>query len=223
MSSAMSAAPSARHSRVSSRQWAPYSASNLGTPPAKVRPDARTDPRRDADLRLTEPPLDEPLGSPMLDGTDFLARLDAVEERLDRHAQTEPPSGLTEPDPGGTERWEAPQVWAHMAEFVGYWQGQLESVIGEYDGTPVPFGRTKTDPGRIAAIETGRTEPIAALRARVHDSIEALKRHLATLTSAEWNAVGRHPTLGDMDVERAVEHFVISHLEEHAAQLDSLR
>jgi len=154
--------------------------------------------------------------------SNLLARLDAIEERLDRHARGPVRGGLTEPDPGGTERWEAGQVWAHMAEFVDYWHGQLKKVIGEYAGDPVPFGRTKSDAGRIAAIEMGRHAPIPVMRARVHDSIEQLKRYLGALNPAEWNAVGRHPTLGEMDVERIVEHFVISHLEEHADQLNGL-
>jgi len=158
----------------------------------------------------------------MLDGTDFVARLSAAAERLERLAIGQVPAGLTEPDPGATERWEAGQVWAHMAEFVDYWHDQLKKVIGEYAGDPVPFGRTKSDAGRIAAIEMGRHAFIPAMMARVRESIEQLKRYLAALNSAEWNAVGRHATLGEMDVERIVEHFLLSHLEEHADQLDEL-
>jgi hypothetical protein len=154
--------------------------------------------------------------------SSLLARLDAIEERLDRHARGPVPGRLTEPDPGATERWEAVQVWAHMAEFIGYWHGQLKNVIDEYEGSAVPFGRTKTDPGRIAAIEMGRHAPIPMAKGRVHDAIEQLRRYLAALNPAEWTAVGRHSTLGEMDVERIVEHFVISHLEEHADQLDGL-
>ena len=98
--------------------------------------------------------------TPMFDGASVFARLDAVEARLRRHAATAPQSGLTDPDPDTPEeRWDAGQVWAHLAEFVPYWHGELSSVIGQYAGTPVPFGRTKTDPGRIAAIEVGRNEP----------------------------------------------------------------
>jgi hypothetical protein len=161
-------------------------------------------------------------GTSMLDGTDFVARLDDVEKRLDALAAAEPPGGLTEPDPGGTERWEAGQVWAHMAEFVPYWQRQVESVIGGYDGDAVPFGRTKEDPGRIAGIEMGRHEAIRQFVARVHDSMEDLKQYLAGRTSAEWNAVGLHPRRGEMDVEAIVGTFVVDHLEEHADQLESL-
>ena len=159
----------------------------------------------------------------MLDGTDFVARLDAVEKRLDDHAAAVTPTGLTEPDPGGTERWEAGQVWAHMAEFVPYWQREVELVIGSYNGDPVPFGRTKEDPGRISGIAMGRHEAIRQLKARVHDAIEDLKRYLAGRTSAEWNAVGTHSVRGELDVEAIVGRFVVAHLEEHADQLDGLR
>lgn len=166
--------------------------------------------------------MDDQGGTSMLDGTDFVARLDKVEKRLDTLAAAEAPSGLTEPDAGGTERWEAGQVWAHMAEFIPYWQREVESVIGGYDGDPVPFGRTKEDPGRLAGIEMGRHEALRQLVARVHESIEDLKRYLAARTSVEWNAVGQHAIRGDMDVEAIVGRFVVAHLEEHADQLDSL-
>jgi hypothetical protein len=161
-------------------------------------------------------------GSQMLDGSDFLGRLDIIEERLERRATDPLPRGLTDPDEGSDERWEAGHVWGHMAEFVGYWQGQIESVLAEYDGEPVPFGRIKRDPGRIAAIEVGRREPVELLIERTHRSITELRRYLGTLGPAEWNAVGRHQTRGDMDIEAIVDHFIVSHLEEHLDQLDRL-
>ena len=95
-----------------------------------------------------------------------LARLRAVQARLDEHAAAGPPPGLTEPDPGGTERWEAGQVWAHLAEFPAYWLGQIQHILERRsagDPEPVPFGRTKTDLGRIAAIERDRNEDPEAL------------------------------------------------------------
>ncbi len=158
----------------------------------------------------------------MLDGTDFVARLEAVEARLDALAAAKTPASLTDPDPGGTERWEAGQVWAHMAEMVPYWHHQAELVIGGYDGDPVPFGRTKEDPGRIGGIEMGRHEAVRQLRERVEAGVADLKRYLSRLTPAEWNAVGQHPTRGNMDVEAIVERFVVAHLEEHVDQLDGL-
>jgi hypothetical protein len=168
-------------------------------------------------------PPDEPRHSSMLDGTDFVARLETVERRLDRLAAGSAPTGLSDPDPGATERWDAGQIWAHLVEFVPYWREQVESVIAAYDGEPVPFGRTKTDPARIEAVEFGRRESIAAQRRLVHAAIENIKRYLAGLNTAEWNAEGLHPRRGRMDIEAIVEEFVINHLEEHADQLERLR
>lgn len=167
--------------------------------------------------------MDDAKGTTLLDGSDVFARLEAVERRLGRHAAGPKPDGLTDPDPDTPEeRWEAGQVWAHIAEFVPYWLGELRTVIGAFDGTAVPFGRVKTDPGRITAIEVGRNEPVPSQMARTADAVADVRRFLDGLTPAEWNAVGRHPTRGEMDVEAMVERFIVAHLEEHAEQLDRL-
>jgi hypothetical protein len=167
-------------------------------------------------------PFDEPRHSPMLDGTDLVSRLQAAERRLDRLARRPAPTGLSEPDPGATERWDAGQIWAHLVEFVPYWQEQVEAIIAAFDGEPVPFGRTKSDAARIEAVELRRRDPIADQRWAVHEGIERITRYLGSLTPAEWNAVGRHPRRGEMHVEAIVEEFVINHLEEHADQLERL-
>lgn len=159
----------------------------------------------------------------MLDGNDVHSQLQALGARLAAYSARQLPAGLTDPDPDTPdERWEASQVWAHMAEFVSYWHEQIEAVIASFDGDPVPFGRLKTDPGRIAAIEVGRREPIEELARRAQEAIATLDQRIATFGNAEWNAVGRHETRGDMDVEAMVQRFVVSHLEEHLAQLEGL-
>lgn len=166
--------------------------------------------------------MDDQTDTDMLDGGTFAGRLDDIEARLERRAAEPLPAGLTDADAGSGERWEAVQVWAHMAEFIGYWQDEFESVIARYAGEPVPFGRTKRDPARIAAIEVGRHAPVEQLIRRTVDSLPSVRRRIAELGAPEWNAVGRHETLGDMDVEAIVERFVVSHLEEHLDQLDGL-
>lgn len=166
--------------------------------------------------------MTDSISSEMLDGNDIHAQLQSIGQRLGVYAAREVPAGLTEPDPDTDERWEAAQVWAHMAEFVSYWHEQVEAVVAAFDGDPVPFGRTKTDPGRIAAIEVGRREPVDELARRAQAAIVELDKRIATFGNAEWNAVGLHETRGEMDVEAIVERFVVSHLDEHLAQLDGL-
>ena len=151
----------------------------------------------------------------------FDERLAAVAQRLaalaDRAAD-----GLTGPDAKTGERWDAGQVWAHTAEFPAYWLGEVATVVDCWAGQPVPFGRVKTDAGRIAAIERDRTADRATLAARVGDAIAAVRERLAALPPEAWRAEGVHQTLGVMNLERVVDEFLVGHLEEHATQLESL-
>jgi hypothetical protein len=152
----------------------------------------------------------------------IVARMAAAEARLAEHAAAPLPVGLADPDPGAEERWEAGQVWAHLAEFPSYWLAQARSIVDAASDDPVPFGRVKTDPERLAAIERDRHTDPAALLARVRDSLAEVTDALRAWPPPAWNRRGLHPTRGVMGMEEIVERFVVEHLEEHADQLDSL-
>lgn len=155
--------------------------------------------------------------------TGVIERLDAVEERLRAQATAATRcDARTAPDPPTGEQWEAGQVWAHLAEFIPYWIGETTLVVATGTGAPVLFGRTKKDPGRIAAIERERRTDRVALWQRVEADIAALRLFVSDLPAAAWAARGRHATLGEMTVEEMVEEFLVGHLEEHATQLDGL-
>jgi hypothetical protein len=152
----------------------------------------------------------------------LLARLAEAERRLAEHADAPLPAGLTDPDPGTDERWEAGQVWAHVAEFPGYWLAQAQRVVALPTYEPVPFGRVKTDAGRAEAIERDRHTDPEALLERVRTSLAAVGEAARSLPAEAWTRRGAHPTLGEMTVRRIVERFIVEHLEEHADQLDAL-
>jgi len=153
----------------------------------------------------------------------LLDRMAAVERRLAEHAAAPVPSGLTEPDELGDERWEAGQVWAHLAEFPGYWLGQVQRIIAQPTHGAIPFGRVKTDVARIEAIERERHTDPTALLERVRASLGEVADAARSWPPATWRLRGAHPSLGEMTVERIVERFIVDHLEEHADQLDGLR
>jgi hypothetical protein len=152
----------------------------------------------------------------------LLARLADLERRLAEHADRPLPRGLTEPDPDGEERWEAGQVWAHVAEFPAYWLAQAQRVVALPTNEPVPFGRVKTDTGRIEAIERDRHTDPTALLARVRSSLHEVTDAARELPAEAWTRRGQHPTRGEMTVQGIVERFIVDHLEEHAEQLDKL-
>jgi len=160
---------------------------------------------------------------------DELQRLDDARTRLRSHAdQPRPqpddqagPTGLTPPDEATGEQWDHGQVWAHLAEFGVYWRRELRRIVDtDTDDGPVPFGRTKRDPHRIAMIEADRTTPVAELATVVERDIAAFRADLAELSPADWSRRGRHETLGEMDLWDFLDHFVTGHYLEHADQLD---
>ena len=156
-------------------------------------------------------------------GDDFTRRLDLVEERLREHAARDfRHDALTAPDPPTGERWEAGQVWAHVAEFIPYWLGEAAQVIESGGDEPAPFGRTKSDPGRIAAIERDRSTDQSRLWHRAARDIVTLREFLTGLDDSAWSSRGLHSTLGEMDLAQIVDEFLVGHLEQHATQLDQL-
>jgi histidinol-phosphate aminotransferase len=152
----------------------------------------------------------------------WLERLGAAMDRFRDHLRLDHP-GRTAPVPGEEETWDAGQVWAHVAEFGDFWLDQLDAIFAESPSSdPLPFGRTRRDAGRIAAIEVGRHGDPAAHLATVERSADRLAALLAGMTNEDWSRSGKHETLGVMDLDAQLTHFHVGHYEEHADQLDSI-
>lgn len=150
----------------------------------------------------------------------YLARVDAVEQRLSSLAG--PVAGLSPEDASTGERWEAGQVWGHITEFVPYWVEQLEEVVDDYRGEPVPFGRISTDPDRLAAIELGKRMDFTTHLSWLGVHLADLRGFLTALGESAWSAKGLHSRLGAMNLEQMIERFLLGHLEEHADQLEGM-
>ena len=154
----------------------------------------------------------------------WLRRLATVSARLDvcaRRAAAE--DALTDADPATGERWDGGQVWAHLAEFPAYWIGEVRGILrADPAAGPAPFGRTKADAGRVAAIADDRHLPGALLHERVRHGAAGLEVLLLGMGEDDWRRTGRHPTLGAMDMDRIMGEFLVGHLEEHAVQLEGL-
>ncbi len=152
----------------------------------------------------------------------FVARLNRVEQRLTTHGMRRPGDGLTPPDPVTGEQWDAGQVWAHLVEIVPYWHGAVLELLAAPEPQPKPFGRVKSDPDRIAAVEEARREDIQILLVLTLDAIAGVRQFLASFPVSAWELRGLHAGQGEMSMERIVDFFIVGHLEEHAGQLDSI-
>jgi histidinol-phosphate aminotransferase len=152
-----------------------------------------------------------------------LDELHLAMHRLDAHAADPAPSGaLTDPDAPTGERWDAGQVWAHLGEFGSYWLTELRSIVDARSTTPVPFGRIKTDPHRVASIDKGRHEAVRHHQDLVRRDVHRFAAELSQLTPTDWLRRGHHETLGVMDLWQFLDEFAVGHYHQHADQLDGL-
>ena len=154
-----------------------------------------------------------------MDQAERARRLQAAAGRIRASAVVLPDDALTDPDPDSGERWDRGQVLAHVAEMLPYWAQQAELVAA---GRQASFGRVRSDPDRIAAIERDRRDDPRRLLARVDDGVAALLDLVDRLDAEALARTGRHPALGDMTVAELIDLFAVAHLEEHADQLDPL-
>jgi hypothetical protein len=145
-------------------------------------------------------------------------RLVAAAGRIRAAASLLPDEALTDPDPDTGERWDRRQVLAHVAEMLPYWVEQVELVAA---GDQVPFGRAKSNPERIAAIERDRREDPSRLLDRVDEGLGVVLALLDRLDDDALARSGRHQVLGEMTVAGIVDRFLVDHLEEHADQLEA--
>jgi hypothetical protein len=152
----------------------------------------------------------------------LLARLEEAEARLAQRASAPTPRGHSDPDPGFEERWDAGQVWAHLAEFPAYWLAQAERIIAAPPVQPARVGRATSAPERLEPIETGRDRPVVELWSACRLGIERVRAFALEASEAEWAREGEHVVRGPLSAGFILEAFVGGHLLEHAEQLERL-
>ena len=159
----------------------------------------------------------EPQGGAPVD-RDRATRLLTAAGRIRASAVLLSGDDLTDPDAESGERWDRGQALAHVAEMLPYWAQQAELVAA---GRQTEFGRVKSDPDRVAAIERDRREDPARLLARVDEGVAVVLALLERLDDRALAATGHHQTLGGMTVGQLIDRFLVAHLEEHADQLEA--
>jgi DinB superfamily len=149
--------------------------------------------------------------------SDRSSRLLAAAERIRATVPEVPDEARTSADPDTGEQWDRGQVLAHVAEILPYWSEQAELVVERGGG--VPFGRVKSNPERIAAIERDRRTDTAELLKRMDQGLQQVLALLERLDERVLGRIGTHERLGEMTVGEIIDRFLVEHLEEHAEQL----
>ena len=140
---------------------------------------------------------------------------------------------------GPEASWGPREVLAHTAEMLSFWLGEYERVLeaGRGPADPQPFGRTSEDVLRVGILERDRSLPLRELFDRIDVGIDRWQRRLAGATTGDATPpgagstatappadapMGLHPRLGPMSADQIRDRFVITHLEDHIAQLGGI-
>ena len=127
------------------------------------------------------------------------------------------PNELLEVPPAPGE-WTLKELSAHCAEIYSYWAHQiaeLRQVPGQ------PFGRTASDPERIAYVADHKHDPLPELIARIRLGADQAAAALRSYTDSEWRTVtGIHSARGEMDMDFISDLMIAGHAEEHLKQLN---
>ena len=121
---------------------------------------------------------------------------------------------------GPESDWGPPEILAHVSEMLPFWLGQIELVLAG-SPEPVPFGRMSTDRLRVMTIERDRSLPVRELLARIQSDVARYAVRLPELSATELARRGLHPRLGEMTVAEMLPRFVVTHVEEHRAQIEA--
>ena len=103
-----------------------------------------------------------------------------------------------------------------------YWTGQLQTVLDGPPGEAVPFGRVASDASRLERIDEHRRRGSGRLLDDIDVGLEGAADFVSGLTEPDARRTGIHPTRGELSVRDSVERFLVTHLEEHVAQLRAI-
>lgn len=120
----------------------------------------------------------------------------------------------------GEHEWSAMQALGHMAEMIPYWLHHCRVLIAA-TGNPPAFGRTPGSPERLAGVAHGAAADPDVLLSQLQKEVRAAASTIRTLSMAERSKRGINPERGEVTVADVLESFIVSHAEEHLAQVQA--
>ena len=152
-------------------------------------------------------------------GEDQANRLERVYEEVAELLREPDIASRLKTPPGGRE-WSAMQTLGHMTEMIPYWLHHCRVLIAATGEVPT-FGRTPGSPERLAGVVHGATAQPDELLAQLQKEVRTAAGTIRELSTLERGKRGLYPGRGEMTVADVLESFIVSHAEEHLAQVQS--
>jgi hypothetical protein len=145
-------------------------------------------------------------------------RLEAVSEQIAALLRQPDVARRLRAAPGENE-WSAMQILGHMVEMIPYWLSHCRAIIAAAE--PPVFGRDLNAPERLAGVEQGATGDPDELLSRLSGEVQAAARAIRAMSPAERSRRGVHARRGEITVADIIEDFIVTHAEDHLAQVQA--
>ena len=145
-------------------------------------------------------------------------RLERVSDEVAKLLREPKVASRLRASPGESE-WSAMQTLGHMTEMIPYWLHHCRALIAATGEVPT-FGRTPGSPERLAGVARGAAAQPDEMLAQLQDEVRRAAGTIRSLSNAERSKRGINPGRGEMSVAEVIESFIVSHAEEHLAQVE---
>jgi hypothetical protein len=146
----------------------------------------------------------------------YAARLEAAAEEIAAVLRKPAVSERLRNAPGDNE-WSAMQTLGHTVEMIPYWLSHCRTII--VANTPPNFGRTMDDPERLAGPERGQTTDPELMLGYLNEEVSAAASTIRQIPFEHLSKSGTHVRRGHMTIADIIDAFIVSHAEEHLAQV----
>jgi len=153
---------------------------------------------------------------PTINGVAAAARLQAAGDEIASEVRSLPAELITWIPGAGV--WSVMDILCHIREFVPYWTGQTQRMLG----TPAePWGRDHTDTARLAAVTNTAAYRLDDVLGDIGREVRQSAFTLAALSDADLTveATSRNPRWGLKPVSFVVDHLLVQHVEKHLGQI----
>ena len=144
-------------------------------------------------------------------------RLERVSDEVAKLLRDPDVASRLRASPGESE-WSAMQTLGHMTEMIPYWLHHCRVLIAATGEVPT-FGRAPGSPERLAGVARGAAAQPDEMLAQLQDEVRRAADTIRSLSMAERNKRGVNPGRGELTVSDVIESFIVSHAEEHLAQV----
>ena len=150
-------------------------------------------------------------------------RLERVSEEVARLLRDPRVAPRLQASPGNNE-WSAMQTLGHMTEMIPYWLNHCRVLIAATGDLPTldpTLDRQPGSPERLAGVAHGATAQPEALLAQLQHEVRAAASTIRKFSMAERSKRSISPGSGEMTVADVLESHIVSHAEEHLAQVQA--